>query len=209
MSTFRQFAGRVRWRWVLPCLAVPITACLMIIGVSQWKSSQDKFKFSRDVLPPAGVLVYVFNGPALLYVFETRVEALVVNEVDLRPLPAVFAFWFLIGWEIEKKLRPTTRAKLYMAVWYAVIAAVCGWLLFSLLSDIHSQLRDVPVSTYLSSIREYGFWTPYLDLHITAIWLILGLLYFGRMLWISVRGVFSKRPTTNGIAHDQILTTND
>jgi hypothetical protein len=103
VKTAMQRAPRVRFKLILPLVAVVLAAALMVI------SKEQRRLFHFDAPPPttAYAIGFAFNGPAFMYVpyLDEFVPAAVQRATDYQAARLILTaiFWFAIGCSIDRR----------------------------------------------------------------------------------------------------------
>ena len=184
----------VRWRWILPILAVATTSILMIVAARQdqqfWATHPGFRDSPYESQGPAILFAQLLNGP-IFYLTprfgELRAFRLDFPEVG-RVLSLVF-FWNWIGWGIDRKLHgvhtPFIQSRrLRLALYAAMLALTC---LFAVaLHDWLDLYRELPsqLGPHLAAIKLRS---SVLGLYAMFPWIAGFFLYFARKFIVTLK----------------------
>lgn len=184
----------VRWRWILPILAVATTSILMIVGAHQdqqfWATHPGFSDSPYESQGPAMLFAQLLNGPT--FYLTPRFGDLSAFGLDFpevgRLLGLVF-FWNWIGWAIDRRLHgvrtPFIQSRrLRLALYVAMLALIC---LFALaLHDWLEVHRELPS-------QLWPHWTAMklrssvLGLYAMFPWIAGSFFYFARKLILTLK----------------------
>jgi hypothetical protein len=209
MSTIRQFAGRVRWRWVLPGVMTALTAALIVLMA--FESAAPNPTSACDGCyreqPPAFVIATLLSGPAFfwghLLVSVPPIEVLGHEIHDFGRLAFVPALWFVLGVIAEKKVRHESflPPRWLKAILLGIGLAASAYVGFMGIRSIDSHIWTDPIAA-MRIYRHLKLWGPDLYNFALLIWALIGLFVFSRQMVRVVR-----RSDLENIANDQLLTT--
>ena len=182
--------GRVRWRWILPTLAVEVTLLLELTGRYERRPS------GMGYTSTSWGIEAILNYPAIrLDNLFRLVERITYSHSDAVDTAIGFAtrfgcvvlFWLWIGWVLDtrkhrEEVSPSKRQLIWASCFYSILFAYC-------IVDVWANWSRFGVMAYslvhenLSPLKIWDF-----DSAVGAIWFATGAVYFAKRvlsLWRS------------------------
>lgn len=186
----------VRWKWILPAIAVVLTAGLMILADRQYAAfwtAHPRFSDTPwEVQPPARLFEQILDGPGFYFPFPFYYY---FRYRDFARLPSVASFWMWIGWSLDRRQRgvrsPLIRSRprrvtSYIALfglasffaWRYFTGLRFNWLFPSMLP--WQVLKDVATNPFYLNFSVLG-------MYVGLAWAAFYAIYFGWKLIATLR----------------------